>query len=167
MTLETYTQLNKTRFFEFGEVNREYLSNRFPEKHEKLKDINATLLSDANKSYDFNNIIIIFPNNNWIMNKKIVSTHCGNIVDVKIGLDKLGIKFRNGISLLDRRFSQRSAKMLIVENGIAYTAPRISDVLASSFYDYVDVINVKDDDKLNLKNKPIILSGIAVYLLKM
>ena len=167
MKLSEYKKLVNVRFFRDGEPNNYYyFSGWCPEYSCKTKGINEGILKDLDGKYDFKNIIIFIPKQNWIMNPEIISSHCTHIVDLKIELHKLGITFKNGISLKSREYSQYPTGKLVIENGIAYNFPRDVNPTSKIGWDKAKEIDY-DGEKIDLNNKPILLSGIANYLLSL
>jgi hypothetical protein len=150
-----------------GNFNRyEYLSGWFEDKSKQFKEINQNILKDVNEKYDFRNITIILPDDNWLINREIVSSHVADIVDLKRMLHKIGVTFKNNISLLDRKYSQSRVGKLVIQDGIAYANPYNSNPFQKAEYEYKKEIHINGDDKLILNNKPILLSGIALHLFK-
>jgi hypothetical protein len=87
------------------------------------------------------------------------------MVDLKYYLHDLGFTFKNGISLLDEKYRQYQFAKLIIENGIVYRFSENINPTSLCFYDHKSPIDY-NNEKLDIINKPFLLSGVAKHILK-
>lgn len=134
------------------------------------KIINNLMCSQLDEIIDYNNIIILHPlaiggQSSLFGNKKYNMDHISNLVDTKYILESKGIKFKNGESLLSRKYSQTFFSMFIVKDGIAYVSTKTSNPFNGSASlccndKYKDIhVNYEDLNHININDLNIMFSG--------
>lgn len=195
MNRKTYESLAACRFLS---VHDGHIYNyTSPHNFYKYEDVSDTLYKQLDEEIDFNNIIISFPGTPSIGStgfygpgkfgdpRKVLLDYCTYIIDVKNFLHQKGIKFKNGKSLIDRKYSQQRVALLIVQDGIAYVNDNNANPWSGNLsynqslsmtakdscnptkkeLDWThDEIKISREDlkKLNLNNKQLMFSGFFI-----
>lgn len=174
MTREDYKKLQDLRFINYGGAGVQWYwsPDDIPYTRDEIDDIVLKDLKRVGK-IDFKNCIILFSikdgtmyNFSYGKGYGIAVDHCTYSIDVCEFLEMLGIKFKNGASPRDERYTQISIGKIIIEDGIAYISNNSNpDSLYgySTDYDRINEIAV-GDKKLDLTNKEILFSGIVKHL---
>lgn len=171
MTRETYGEIQRTGFFDnYGNINWNFFDRYSPELSAKTPGIIKIISEDIGKKFDLNNIIIMLDlNRNFLLHHgEIVSTHCTDIRYIRSILDKHGIRYKNGIRMTDKKYSQLPITKLIIEDGVAYA---FRDDLFHKVFDlsnyckngHLPIDYLSTDKKLNLDNKEVVLSGVLLH----
>jgi hypothetical protein len=136
--------------------------------------VNELLCKDLYKNIDIKNVIILFPlstNTGKIKqfnNGNILIDYCTYIIDVKNILHDNGIKYKNGETLINKKYSQTIFTAIIVENGIAYscnyTANPFSNYITLNSTENIKDISINKEDLINVNrdNLEILFSGFFI-----
>ncbi len=176
MRLDTYKHLLKCQFVSnYRGFIEHYSSNERRELYHNFHDINEMLSKDYETPITIKNCIILFPvstglgDNPFITVKdksKIVIDHITYIIDVRNYLHEKGIVYKNGISMINEKYSQLPIPMLIIQDGIAYAAStaNVTDTLSHHISDFATEIKIdsNDNNKIRINDKEIFFSGFVV-----